>query len=107
MAAGNWVPEAVEAAGGRYPFNAPGVRSAVVDRDAVTRADPDHVVVHHCGFGTAATADVVERWDLDAEVHVIDDSLLNQPSPLLIDGIELLAEQFHGIPRSSQATAVG
>ncbi|MFC6770843.1 cobalamin-binding protein, partial [Halorubrum pallidum] len=34
-------------------------------------------------------------WSVDAPVHVIDDSLLNQPSPALIDGIERLARTFH------------
>ncbi|MDZ7701133.1 MAG: ABC transporter substrate-binding protein [Halobacteriales archaeon] len=100
MAAGNWVPEAVEAAGGRYPFADPGARSAEVGREAVVDADPEHVVIHHCGIGERASADVAERWGLDAAVHVVDDSLLNQPSPRLVDGIELLAERFHGIPRS-------
>lgn len=97
MAAGNWVPDAVEAAGGRYPFTAPGDRSAEVSREAVTAADPDHVVVHHCGFGEAAETDVVDRWGLDADVHVIDDAFLNQPGPRLVDGIERLAELLHGV----------
>lgn len=57
MAAGNWVPEAVRAAGGRYPFVAPGERSR--------------------------------------EIHVVDDALLNQPSPRLVEGIELLARRLH------------
>jgi iron complex transport system substrate-binding protein len=54
MAAGNWVPEAVETAGGRYPFVDPGERSREVSRERVERADPDHVVVHHCGHGDRA-----------------------------------------------------
>lgn len=97
MAAGNWVPEAVGAAGGRYPFAVPGARSGPVGAGTVRGAAPDHVVVHHCGFGERATADVAERWGLDAAVHVIDDSLLNQPSPPLVDGIERLAGLFHGV----------
>jgi iron complex transport system substrate-binding protein len=97
MAAGNWVPEAVAAAGGRYPFNDPGTRSEPIEREAVTAADPDHVVVHHCGVGEQATTDVTDRWGLDAELHVIDDGLLNQPGPKLIDGIERLAAMFHGV----------
>jgi iron complex transport system substrate-binding protein len=107
MAAGNWVPQAVEAAGGRYPFREPGERSAEVSRETVENAAPSHVVVHHCGFGERARGDVADRWDLDTEVHVIDDSMLNQPSPKLIDGIELLAGQFHGIPRSAEPADVG
>jgi iron complex transport system substrate-binding protein len=98
MAAGNWVPDAVAAAGGRYPFCDPGERSREVTRDRVERADPEHVVIHHCGHGDAADPDILadRGWDIDADVHVLDDDLLNQPSPALFDGIETLAGLFHG-----------
>ena len=97
MAAGNWVPDAVRAAGGRYPFVDPGERSREVDLAAVERADPDHVVVHVCGHGERVDPEAVagRDWAVDAPVRVIDDSLLNQPSPALIDGIERLARLFH------------
>ncbi|MFC7186152.1 cobalamin-binding protein [Halorubrum yunnanense] len=97
MAAGNWVPDAVRAAGGRYPFVEPGERSREVDLASVEAADPDRLVVHVCGRGDRVDpATVAERdWAVDAPVHVIDDSLLNQPSPALIAGVERLAELFH------------
>ena len=97
MAPGNWVPDAVAAAGGRYPFVDPGDRSREGVRDTVADADPDHAVLHICGAGDQVSADRLgERgWSLDATVHVVDDSLLNQPSPTLIDGIELLAEGLY------------
>ena len=97
MVAGNWVPDAVRVAGGRYPFVDPGERSREVDGAAVEAAEPDHAVVHVCGHGTRVDRTVItERdWAVDPEVHVIDDSLLNQPSPALIDGVERLAELFH------------
>ncbi|TKX80153.1 cobalamin-binding protein [Halorubrum sp. SD626R] len=97
MAAGNWVPDAVRAAGGRYPFVESGERSREVDLASVEAADPDHLVVHVCGHGDRVDpATVAERdWAVEAPVHVIDDSLLNQPSPALIDGVERLAGLFH------------
>jgi len=106
-AAGNWVPDAVAAAGGRCPFVAPGERSAPVDPEALRRADPDHVVLHWCGDDRTPDANAVadRGWDLDAEVHVVDDSLLNQPSPRLIDGIETLARLLHGVEVGRDATA--
>ncbi|MFD1570776.1 cobalamin-binding protein [Halorubrum laminariae] len=108
MAAGNWVPEAVRAAGGRYPFVDSGERSREVDLDAVAAADPDHVVLHVCGRGDRVDPATVDDrdWGVDAPTHVIDDSLLNQPSPALIDGIERLAQVFHpDAVRSSPANA--
>jgi len=93
MAAGNWVPEAVAAAGGRYPFVDPGERSRPVDGATVEAADPDHAVLHVCGHGDRVDPATIgdREWDVTPEVHVVDDSLLNQPSPNLIDGIERLA----------------
>ncbi|RLM59499.1 cobalamin-binding protein [Halobellus sp. Atlit-31R] len=98
MAAGNWVPEVVETAGGQYPFCEPGERSREVTRERVETAAPDHVIIHHCGHGERADPDLlVDRgWELDAAVHVLDDDLLNQPSPRLLDGVETLVERFHG-----------
>lgn len=97
MAAGNWVPHAVEAAGGEYPFVEPGERSVEVDGSVVEDAGPDHVVLHICGHGAKADpATIRERnWDIDANIHVVDDNLLNQPSPLLFDGVETLAKLLH------------
>lgn len=95
MAAGNWVPDAVRAAAGRYPFVEAGERSREVDPADVAAAEPDHVVVHVCGHGDRVDpASVADRDWIDAPVHVIDDSLLNQPSPALLDGIERLAGLF-------------
>lgn len=92
MAAGNWVPDVVEAAGGRYPFVDAGERSHEVDATAVEAAAPAHAVVHVCGKGDSVDPDFAGRgWDFDADVHVLDDSLLNQPSPRLLDGLERLA----------------
>ncbi|AZH24927.1 helical backbone metal receptor [Haloplanus aerogenes] len=96
MAAGNWIPEVVEAAGGHHPFVEPGERSRAITQDAVEAADPDHVVLHLCDHGSQVDpATFTDRdWDVDATVHVVDDRLLNQPSPNLIDGAERLAELF-------------
>jgi iron complex transport system substrate-binding protein len=101
MAAGNWVPEAVEAAGGRYPFVDPGERSREVSVTEVEAAAPEHVVLHLCGHGEQADpATIAERdWSLPAiergNVYVVDDSLFNQPSPKIIEGVETLASMLH------------
>lgn len=97
MVAGNWVPDVVDVAGGDYPFLDAGERSRRVTRAEVERADPDHVVLHVCGRGDRVDpTPVTDRdWALDAAVHVVDDALLNQPSPNLLVAAERLADLFH------------
>ena len=90
MAAGNWVPDVVEAAGGRYPFRASGERSAAVEPGTVAAADPDLAVVHYCGRGAVEPPDLGARWGLDVPTYALDDALLNQPGPRLLDGLERL-----------------
>jgi len=105
MAAGNWVPEAVETAGGAYPFCDPGERSRTVTPEEVAAADPDHVVLHVCGHGDAVAPETFRDrgWTDDAAVHVLHDDLLNQPSPALVDGVERLADLFHGVSVGEQS----
>jgi iron complex transport system substrate-binding protein len=97
MAAGNWVPEAVEVAGGRCPFVPSGERSREIDESAVVDANPEYAILHLCGRGNRVDASVIDGrgWAIDPEVHVVDDSLLNQPSPRLVNGIETLASILH------------
>ena len=96
MAAGNWVPEVVRVAGGRYPFVESGERSREIEGERVVNADPDHAIVHHCGTGEPTVAPLEARdWEIDATLHAIDDSLLNQPSPRLLAGIERIAQRLH------------
>ncbi|WP_410765381.1 cobalamin-binding protein [Haloferax sp. DFSO60] len=97
MVAGNWVPDVVRAAGGSYPFLDAGVRSREIATETVVDANPDHVVLHPCGKGERGDIDEFDArgWNLGASVHAIDDSLLNQPSPALISGIDHLARLFH------------
>ncbi|MXR22541.1 cobalamin-binding protein, partial [Halobacterium sp. PCN9] len=81
----------------RYPFVDAGDRSTEITAGDVEAAGPDHAVVHVCGKGDRVDPDFEGRgWRLDATVHVVDDSLLNQPSPRLLEGLELLADRFHG-----------
>lgn len=111
MAAGNWVPELVEIAGGAYPFRAPGERSATVDRATVERHRPEHVIVHVCGRSeTVDREDVLDRdWEIPAieqgNIWVVDDRLLNQPAPTLVEGARTLRNCIQGIaPRRSEST---
>jgi len=53
--------------------------------------------LHICGTGSQVSAGRIHdrEWAVDPEVHVFDDSLLNQPSPHLISGIEQLSRRLY------------
>ncbi|ELZ74373.1 putative iron-III ABC transporter periplasmic substrate-binding protein [Haloferax larsenii JCM 13917] len=97
MAAGNWVPDVVRSAGGSYSLVDAGERSRELSGHEVAAADPDHVVLHPCGKGERGDPEAFDArgWNVDAAVHAVDDSLLNQPSPALVGGVDRLARLFH------------
>ena len=102
-AAGHWVPDQVDAAGGHEVFDRRGRRSTRVAPAEVVAQAPEVVVLAPCGFGV----DEVERearavtpfpgWpDLPAvrsgDVWAVDaSSYYSRPGPRLVDGVELLA----------------
>ena len=107
MAAGNWVPELVELAGGRNLFGAVGEHSPWLEWEAVRAADPDVIVAMPCGFDLARTRRemaALERlpgWDAlravrTGRVAVVDGhQYFNRPGPRLVESAEILAEILH------------
>ena len=98
MAAGNWVPELIQVAGGE-PFNRElGIPSATLSWEELMEFDPEIVVYSICGLATRfdpAAFLMVEGWrDLSAakagRVYSVDDSLFNRPGPRLVEGGRLL-----------------
>jgi iron complex transport system substrate-binding protein len=104
MAAGNWIPEIVQAAGGRNLFGETGRHSPALAWDELAAADADTIVCMPCGFDLARTRGeraVLEenpRWrELRAvrqgSVYGVDgNAWFNRPGPRLVESIELLAE---------------
>lgn len=94
MIGGNWVPRMVDMVGGEYLIEE-GERSREVSTEEMVAFNPEHIVLHYCGFSDEAVPEQVlerEGWqDITAvqegNVHVIDDSLLNRPGPRLIEGM--------------------
>lgn len=85
---GNWVPAVVKAVGGRGMVKE-GIISHEVNYEQVRRFNPKIVLLSWCGFGNSnSVLELYENrgWKLGAEVHVIDDSLLNRPGPRLVEG---------------------
>ena len=101
-APGHWVPEMVEAAGGRSVLGTPGEKSVRVLPEQVLASAPDVVVCAPCGFdldGATALAEqvVAAGWlPLDVEVWAVDaNGSYARPGPRLVDGIESLAVALH------------
>lgn len=102
-AAGHWIPEMIDAAGGECVLGEAGTKSARVPWDAVHDARPDLIVVAPCGYdriGAQAQADTMLAAGLlpdGVRVHAVDpDAHWARPGPRLLDGIEELATVLHG-----------
>lgn len=107
MAAGNWIPELVEVAGGRPLFGRAGAHSPWMEWDDLRAADPEVVIVVPCGFTIDRTAEEMELltdrpgWsDLRAvreeRVYVADGHhFFNRPGPRIGETAEILAEILH------------
>lgn len=93
-APGHWIPEMVEAAGGRCVLGTAGQKSVRVTWEDVAAARPDLVVVAPCGFdreGAQAQADAlaaagvlpagVPTYAVDADGHWA------RPGPRVADGV--------------------
>lgn len=108
MASGNWVPELVEIAGGIPVIAQSGKPSAEFAFAKLQKADPDVMIFHWCGYGERFNKSLVtERpcWsELKAvkqnKLFVIDDSLLNRPSPRLVEGIKAMQKILTDYSRS-------
>ncbi len=107
MAAGNWVPELVDRAGGQNLFGAAGQHAPGLDWKELCRRDPDVIVALPCGLDMSRTMTelytltVRPRWaELAAvkrgRVFATDgNQYFNRPGPRLVDSLEILAEILH------------
>ena len=107
MAAGNWVPELVDIAGGQNLLGTTGQHSDWLTEDQLVAADPDYIIVTPCGFDLARTkkemlalAKLPSWADLRAvqegKVYAVDgNAYFNRPGPRLVESAEILAEILH------------
>jgi len=107
MAAANWMPEIVEAAGGINCITKPGSHSGVIEWEALRDADPNVILVAPCGFDLERAATTISDlskhpgWsELTAvrkqQVFACDgNALFNRSGPRLIDTAELIAGLIH------------
>jgi iron complex transport system substrate-binding protein len=107
MAAGNWMPELVELAGGVNLFGQPGKHSPWMKWEELVAADPDVIFISPCGFDIRRTMEETHllstnpQWDnvkavRNGCVFVADgNQYFNRPGPRLVESLEILAEILH------------
>jgi iron complex transport system substrate-binding protein len=97
FAAGHWVPEMVDLAGGDEVLGRPRERSFATTWEDVAAAIPQFIVLAPCGFGlerTIAESDVVPP--VGARVVAVDgDAAYSRPGPRVAEGVAQLAHLLH------------
>ena len=108
MAAGNWMPEISEIAGGEDILGKSGVDSHWINFEDIRMNEPEHIVFMPCGFNINKTKyeviQLIEKnnsWKnlrayKNKKFYIADgNQYFNRPGPRLIDSIEILSEIFH------------
>jgi iron complex transport system substrate-binding protein len=113
--AGNWIPELVDAAGGRLAIGNAGQHSAPIAAEQVRDADPDYLVVAPCGFDLERSARelaVLERHAWWREMRAVREGrvafadgnlLFNRSGMTVVRTAEILAEILHGVVLGERA----
>lgn len=107
FAAGHWVPDMIEVAGGKDVATAQGEPSRRMTWEEVAALGPDVVVLAPCGFDldrtlTEIDPDVLRGHLLETsarregKVFAVDaNAYFSRPGPRLVDGVEVLAHLLH------------
>jgi iron complex transport system substrate-binding protein len=107
MAAGNWIPELIEWAGGENLFGKAGSHSPWLAWEDLRAADPEVIILFPCGFSLARLRSEIgfvtslSGWkDLRAvsagEVYLAEgNQLFNRPGPRLVETLEAIAQMVH------------
>ena len=107
MAAGNWVPELIEKAGGQNLFGTGGQHSPWMTWEQLTEADPDVIIAMPCGFDLPRTRSEMARLQMcnewknlkavrNSKVFCCDgNQYMNRPGPRLVDSLQIFGEILH------------
>ncbi|MGQ0553415.1 MAG: ABC transporter substrate-binding protein [Planctomycetota bacterium] len=109
MVGGTWMPELVEAAGGRPLVTQPGAHAPTLTREQLQALDPapEVVVVKPCGFPLERTlreSETLARllaqmpWPAvrEGRVWLADgNAFFNRPGPRIVDSLEIMAACVH------------
>lgn len=107
MAAGNWIPELVQIAGG-IPLGAEaGEHSPEISPDNIRQLKPDIIIIIPCGYSIEQTLSEISTltshngWNQfravkNKQVYIADgEHYFNRPGPRLVDSARILAEIIH------------
>jgi iron complex transport system substrate-binding protein len=95
-AAGHWIPEMVQIAGGREVLGLAGAPSYPTSWDTVRAARPELVVVAPCGFNHTRAAREATPLPLSCRTVAVDsNAYYARPAPRLADGVAQLAFLIH------------
>ncbi|MCZ6674055.1 MAG: cobalamin-binding protein [Verrucomicrobia bacterium] len=107
MAAGNWIPELVDIAGGKNLFGEAGKHSPWMTWHEVLEADPDVIVTMPCGFDIQRTMEEIHlltdrpEWGglkavREGRAFVSDgNAYFNRPGPRVVESVRILTEVLH------------
>jgi iron complex transport system substrate-binding protein len=107
MAAGNWMPELIEMAGGVNLFGVAGKHSPWLNWEELREKDPDVILILPCGFDIARSRKEIRgltqrpEWSnmravQSQRVYLTDgNQYFNRPGPRLAESLEILAEVLH------------
>ena len=107
IAAGHWIPEMVEIAGGKDTLVSAGSPSPRLEMEQILDADPDVLILMPCGMDVAQGRTEFEAlsnlsaWQGMSAVrndraYVVDSgALFSRSGPRLVDGLEIMARIIH------------
>jgi len=107
MAAGNWMPELVELAGGRSIVGVAGQHAPWMSWDELVELDPDVIIALPCGFDISRTRRELPpltgrpgwsnlRAVANGRAYVADgNQFFNRPGPRVAEALEIMAEMLH------------
>jgi iron complex transport system substrate-binding protein len=96
FAAGHWVPEMIEAAGGEDVLGRGGEPSYPTTWAEVAALEPELVVIAACGFDAERGAEEARDLDLPAPAVAVDaNAYYSRPAPRVAEGIRQLGFLLH------------
>ena len=107
MAAGNWVPELIEMAGGINLFGEAGKHSPWMEYKDLIEKDPNNIIIMPCGYNIQKSIFEIDSlikqkgWQKinavqNNKVYITDgNQYFNRPGPRIIESLEILIEIFH------------